>query len=109
MQVPVQITFKDVPPSAEIEEACNAEASKLERYYDRITSCRVQVLRPHRKHEQGNLYEVHVDVTLPGKEIATSRVPSAHHANEDPLLAVREAFQKTRRQLEDFVRKQRGA
>ncbi|MHC4989867.1 MAG: HPF/RaiA family ribosome-associated protein [Planctomycetota bacterium] len=108
MQIPVQVTFRDMPVSDALEMACWEEAAKLERYFDRITSCRVTVAAPHRSQTQGNQFEIRVDLTLPGGEVVVSREPPAHQTDEDPYVAVREAFDTTRRRLEDYVRRRRG-
>jgi cold shock CspA family protein len=102
------VTFKDMPVSDAIEAACLREAAKLERYAGDITSCRVVVARPHHRHRRGNLYEVRVDITLPGGEVVVNREPAEHHADESELVAIREAFDTARRRLEDFVRRRSG-
>jgi len=95
--------------SDEIEAACWKEAEKLERYAERITSCRIVVSAPHHHHVTGNLYEIKIDITLPGIEVVATRTPPAHAKSEKIELAVREAFDTARRRLEDAVRKQSGA
>ena len=105
MRIPVQVTFRDMPVSDAIEAACRQEAEKLERYFDRITSCRIVVSEPHQRHRKGNLYSITVDLTVPGDEIVVNREPPEHHAREDIQVALREAFDQTRRQLQDYVRK----
>jgi ribosome-associated translation inhibitor RaiA len=107
METPVQVTFRDLPVDAEIERFCWNEAVKLERYHDRITGCHVVIAQPHRRHRRGNLYHVRVEVVLPGGEVVVNRVPSEHKTDEKVELALREAFDKARRQLEDRVRRQR--
>jgi cold shock CspA family protein len=62
----------------------------------------------HPRHVQGNLYRVGVDLKVPGREIAVGRDPAAHHAHEDVHVAIRDAFDTTRRLLEDYVREARG-
>lgn len=109
MQIPMQVSFHGLPVSDEIEAACWKEAKKLERYADRITSCRVVVSAPHHHHATGNLYEIKIDVTLPGIEIIASRTPPDHAKGEKIELALREAFDTARRRIEDAVRKQSGA
>jgi hypothetical protein len=108
METPVQVTFRDLPFDSEIERLCWKEAEKLERYHDRITGCHVVIAQPHRHHRRGNLYHVRVDVVVPGGEIVVNRVPSQHKADEKIELALREAFDRARRQIEDRVRAQRG-
>jgi ribosome-associated translation inhibitor RaiA len=108
METPVQITFRGVPVDDEIERLCRKEVEKLERYHDRITGCHVVIAQPHRRHRHGNLFQVSVDLVVPGAEIAVNRVPSEHEADEKLELALREAFDTARRRLEDHVRRQRG-
>ena len=108
MQIPLKITFNNMEPSPAVEAAIREKADKLEQFADAITSCRVIVEAPHQHHHKGNLYRIKVDVTLPGKEIVTNRNPSQHHAHEDIYVAIRDAFNAERRQLEDYLRKRRG-
>ena len=103
MQVPVQVTFRDMPVSDAVEAACWDEAAKLERYYERITSCRIVVAASHRRRQKGNLFEIRIVLNVPGRELVVNREPSAHHADEDIYAAVREAFDTARRQLEEYV------
>jgi ribosomal subunit interface protein len=108
MQVPVQVTFRDMPLSDAVEAACHREAEKLDRYFDRITSCRVVVAESHHRHQKGNLYEIRVGLTVPGREIVVNREPALHHRDEDIFVALREAFDRVQRQLEDYARRRRG-
>jgi ribosomal subunit interface protein len=108
MQLPVQVTFRDVPMSDAVEAACWKEAERLERYFDRIMGCRVVISAPHRQHNKGTLYSVRVDLTVPGSELVVNRGQHDQHAREDVYVAIRDAFQKARRQLEDHARRNRG-
>ena len=108
MQVPLQVTFKDMPVDPAVETACRLEAEKLERYYGRITRCRVVVSMPHKGSRRGRHWVVRLDVSIPGKEIVVNRDPVRHRDFEQPGRAVREAFDAARRQLEDHVRRARG-
>lgn len=108
MQTPVQVTFRDIPGSPAIEDHCLDEVVKLERYYDRITSCQVAIAAPHRQHQTGNLYEIRVLLRVPGEELVVNRTPAAHDRAEDVYVAIRETFRKVRRVLEDHVRRRRG-
>lgn len=109
MQTPMQITFRHMAPSPAVEERIRERAADLERFYDRIVRCHVVVQAPHRHHHQGTLYQVSIDLTVPGGEIVVNREAAAAHAHEDVHVAVRDAFDAARRQLEEFARRQRGA
>ena len=108
MQIPLKITFKDIPQSDFVEARIREKAAKLERFAGDITSCRVTIETPHQHHHKGNLYNVKVDITLPGEEILATRNPAGHHAHEDIYVALRDAFNATQRQLEEYVRRRRG-
>lgn len=104
----LQITFRDVEPSAAVEAAIRGHMAELDRFYDRIVSRRVVIEMPHRHQHQGRLYAVRIDLHVPGREIVIGRTPSEHHAHEDVYVALRDAFEATKRQLEDHARRERG-
>ncbi len=108
MQLPLQVVFRNMDPSAAIEARIRERAASLEHYHDRIMSCRVAVELHHRHHHQGNLFHVRVDLKVPEGEIVASRAPAEHHAHEDVYVAIRDAFDAARRQLEDHARRRRG-
>ena len=101
-------TYRDVTPSAAVEAAIHERAAKLDEFFDRITGCRVVVESPHRHHHQGRLYHVRVGLAVPGRSIVVDREPDEHHQHEDVYVAIRDAFDAVRRQLEDYVRESRG-
>lgn len=108
MPIPMQITFRDMEPSPAIEERIRERAERLAHFADRITHCHVVVQAPHRHQHQGRLYQVHVDLSVPGAHLAVTRQPESRHTHEDVYVAVRDAFDAARRQLEDHIRRQRG-
>jgi len=107
MQLPLQITFRDMEPSEAVETKIRERAAKLDEYYDRIMSCRVVVEEPHRHRHQGKLFHVRIDLTVPNGELVVNREPAAHHAHEDVYVAVRDAFNAAQRRLADYARRQR--
>jgi cold shock CspA family protein len=103
----VQLSFRGLEPSEKIANECRNEALKLERYFAFATSCRIVISVPHQHHQKGNLHHVHIRLAVPGSEIVVDREPSGHHQHEDLAIALREAFDTARRELEDYVRKLR--
>lgn len=103
MEVTLQITTRDIPHSDALENHIREKAAKLEKFYPHVMSCRIVVELPHKHHHQGRLFDVHIDMTVPGGELVVNRV-----ANEDVYVAVRDAFDAAKRQLEDYGRKQHG-
>jgi ribosomal subunit interface protein len=108
MQLPLQITFRHMEPSPVFEAQIRERVAKLDEFFGRITSCHVVVDRQNHRHGQGNLFEVRIDVTLPGGEIVAGHDPGMNHAHEDAHVALRDAFDALRRRIEDYARKERG-
>lgn len=108
MKLPLQITFRNMDPSAAVEAEVREKADKLDQFFEHIMRCHVVVELHHKHHHQGNLYHVRIDITVPGHEIVVSREPRDHHAHEDVYVAVRDAFDAAKRQLEDYSRTLRG-
>lgn len=108
MQIPLELTFHNMDRSDAVAQKVEERAAKLERYFDRIIGCRVVVEAPHKHHHKGSVYEVRIDITVPGKEIVVNRGGAHNHAHEDVYVAVRDAFNAADRQLEDHARKARG-
>jgi ribosomal subunit interface protein len=107
MEQALQITFKEVPSSPALEACIREHAAELDRYHDGIGHCRVVVERPHRHQRQGNLYAVRIDLTIPGHELVVGHESSQDHAHEDVYVAIRDAFDAARRQLQDHVGRER--
>lgn len=103
MQIPLQITVRDIEHSEALETRIRAKVDKLEEFSKHITSCRVVVEAPHKHHHQGKHYSVRFDIGVPGSEIVVNR---EHH--EDVYVALRDAFNAAKRQIEDYARKIRG-
>ena len=108
MKLELQVTFRDVEPSGGVEQAIRDKAAKLDQFYDRITGCRVVVAAPHRHHHKGRLYNVRIDLTVPGGELVVNRDNSKAAAHHDVHVAIRDAFDAAKRQVQDFARRRRG-
>ena len=111
MMLPLEIRFHNLESSKAMEAAIRDRAEKLDRLYDRLTSCRVAVEAPHRQHRKGNLYTVTISLGVPGGVLKVNREP--HHPNEryaapDAYAALRDAFDAAERQLNDYKLRQRG-
>lgn len=123
---PVQISFRNMEASEAVEEKIREEAEDLDRFYDGIVTCRIVVEMPHRSHEHGSLYHIRIITTVPGEELVVNHEPSLHGASERAdieketkefeahtphkhlFVAIHDAFDLARRQLQDYARRQRG-
>lgn len=108
MQVPLQITFRHMDVSEALEMKIREKMQHLEKFADHITGCHVTIDQEHKRHQQGKLFSIKLDITIPGSEIVISRHPDQHHAHEDVYVALNDAFNAAARKLEDYVRKLRG-
>jgi ribosomal subunit interface protein len=101
---PVEVVFLGIERSTAVEEHVRDEVAKLERLRSQITSCRVTIGLPHNRQQQGKRFDVHVELAVPGKELIVNRALG----QEDMYVALRDAFDAARRQLDDHARAQRG-
>lgn len=109
MKLPLQVSFRHMEHSEAIEAIVREKAARLDTFAGDIMSCRVVVEPAAKHHQHGNLYEVRIDLTLAGEEIAVTREPSEHTEYRDIQVALRDAFDTARRKLEDYVRRRRGS
>jgi ribosomal subunit interface protein len=108
MQLPPEITFRGFPPSEAMEGKIRERIARLERLHAHIMSCRVIVDCEHRHQKKGNLFQVRIDLTVPGNELVVDRDPTQDHSHEDPYVALRDAFDAMERRLESFTHRRRG-
>lgn len=109
MVIPLEITFRNMARSDAVEAAVRARAAKLDRFHPRIMACRVIIEALHRRAARaGTVYHVRVDVTVPRGEMVGHQEPPPQRFHEDVYIAIRDAFDRVRRELEDHARRQRG-
>ena len=104
MEIPVQVSFRHIEYSAAVATAIRKRAAKLEKFFNRIIAMRVVIEPSGRRQRQGRLYHLRIDMTVPGGEIVVRRDPSLRQSHENIYVAIRDAFDVARRQLEDYVR-----
>ncbi len=105
MQSDLQITARDFTLNAAVEAGIRGKAARLEHYYERgrISGCHVIVEGAVGHHRHGGPFKVRIDLRLPGGELSVDR-----QSADDLAVAIREAFDAARRELQDYARKQRG-
>lgn len=92
MQTPLEIAFKHVEPTDEIKELVHEKVSHLETFYDGITSCHVYIRAPHQSQRKGNLFEVTIEVRVPGDELVVHHNQNDVPEHEHLRVAIRDAF-----------------
>jgi ribosomal subunit interface protein len=108
MDQALQITFRNMEPSPAVEATIREKVAKLEQFYSHIVSCRVVVELDHRHHHKGNHYRVAVHMKVPEGELVANRTPDQHHSHTDAFVAVRDAFDAIKKQLDGYASKRRG-
>ena len=98
MPASLQITLRDMPNSEALGTHIRDKVKKLDGLFAHVISCRVVVDMPHRHQQQGKEFNVRIDLGVPGNEIVVN-----HRHNEDPYVALRDAFDAARRKLEDVI------
>jgi cold shock CspA family protein len=126
--IPIQVTFRGLPHSDDLESDVRERVTWLEQFYTGIVRCRVVIELPHRHRHDGRHVHVRIELTVPDvPPIVMSHEPSLHGRLKDleeeehhkdseiesvhryATVAIREAFDAARRRLEDVAREQRGA
>ena len=105
MPATLSISFRNMEASPSVEAQVRRRAEELEQFSDRISACRVTLEAAHRRHRQGTIYRVSVDLTVPGGNVVVNREPGEDHAHEDMHVAIRDAFDAARRRLQDRMRR----
>ena len=109
MKVPLEIAFKGIRNTDELDALIREEAAKLERVCDYISSCRV-IVEMRQKHQTvGNPYRVRIDMTVPpGHELVVKREPSQGDMHDPVEIVIKNVFDSAVRQLRKLVEQQRG-
>ena len=105
MDRPLEIAFHNATPSPSVEAEIRRRVDKLASRYAHLTGCRVSVEALHHQHQTGNVFDIHVILSVPGRDLVVSRAP--HHAkdryaNADIGVSIREAFRVAERQLQSY-------
>lgn len=103
MKQPLELRFIGMDVSASVEAAAIDKANKLDQFRPDIMTCRATIELADKHRHQGKTYSVRVDVTVPGHEFSVDRVH-----DEDVYVALREAFDDMKRQLQDSARRVQG-
>jgi ribosome-associated translation inhibitor RaiA len=107
MQVPLQITFRRMKASEALEKRIRTLSVRLEKFSAQITRCKVVIDGPHHRHQNGERFDVRLDISVPGKEICVRRARPEDPAHADAYVALRDVFDAARRQLQDYERERR--
>jgi len=114
MNCRLHIEFHKTRPNEEVEFRIRREFAHLEKFYDRLMTCRVDVEAPEHEH-RGAVHKIRIDFGFPredAKEWAelegARNLQGLEHLevkaqSQDPAMAVHAAFKAARRRLKDLV------
>jgi len=102
METPIQIVFHKVAHSPSLEQLIRDKATRLGAIFPRLMRCQISLERTHRNQQQGNPFNVRIRLHVPGGELVVN-----HDSHEDVHVALREAFDAARRQLEEYAQRMR--
>lgn len=95
MHLPLQITLRNLAHSDVVSELIRRRADWLQHYHPHLMHCRVVLELAERHQHQGRQFIARIGLKVPGADIVVD-----HQQNEDVLVALRDAFDAARRQLE---------
>lgn len=108
MNVPLELTFKNMEHSDAVEAAVRGRVDKLGRYFRHIISCRVALEVPNRTPAQAaRNYRVSIEISVPGEDLVVSRDPTMYENYNDLYVTIRDAFNAAERQLQSYSGKLR--
>jgi ribosome-associated translation inhibitor RaiA len=108
MTFPLQITFRNMPTSRIFENRISELAQRFEKFSSHILNCVVVIQRPHQSSRKGDVFDIHINVTVPGSLMVVHRAHASDASHTDPYVALRDAFVAMRRKLQDHECIQRG-
>jgi ribosome-associated translation inhibitor RaiA len=104
MRPPITLSFRHLDRSGAIEDRARILGSRLERYNERITQCHMTLEGPCTGSTIRTPYLVKIDLNVPGAQIHADSLHVDGAGHEDIYLALRDAFNNAKRQLQDLHR-----
>ena len=108
MNVPVEISYRDVSKTPALEELIREKCAKLEEICDYISSCRVTVEQPEKHQRSGRPYRVRIEISVPpGHRVVVDHEPAVVERGTSAESNIRHAFNVAMRDLKKLKERQR--
>lgn len=108
MQVPLELSFRNIQKDDALEADIRRRVDKLERFCDHISSCRVAIERAHSGATPAGAARVRIDLMVPpGHELVVDKEARGKPYDEDLAAVIQNAFDAAQRQLKDLSSRQR--
>lgn len=105
----ITIIFHNVTPSEAVEARAWHLMEKLLAFFPAIMRGSMTIEGRHHHHRQGNLYHVALRLHVPGIDVIVSRDPERNHAHKDIYVAMRDACEAARKQLDQVLKREHGS
>ena len=100
MQLPIEVSYRGVAKSDEIEALVREKANRLDKFCDHISRCDVVIEQPNHAQHSGSPFRVRIDVTVPPHhELVADEKPTKHEMHEPLRKVIGDAFKHMERQL----------
>ena len=98
------LTFRHIDHSGALEDRARKLGVRLERFSERITHCHMTLEGSGHGSNAGSRYLVKIDLDVPGAQIHADSLHIDGAAHKDIYLALHDAFNSAKRQLQDLHR-----
>ncbi len=100
MNIPVEVSYRGVEKTEQLEGLIEEQKEKLDKLSDRINSCRVSVELDQKSRHTANVYRVRLDLTINhGNEIPVVEKTRGDDENPGVEPLIRKAFETAKRQV----------
>lgn len=108
MEMPLELIFRGVKKTPDLEEDIRRRAERLNRFHSGIIGCHIAVEKPH-ENTTGNPYRVRINLTVPpGNDVVVDKEPGQHDKDAELQTVITDAFHAAERQLKDLKDRQSG-
>ncbi len=109
MQIPLEISYRDVNKTDKLENLIREKTDKLEKICDHITSCHIAIEKPQKFLNYGSPYRIRIDIRIPpGHEVVVKREPGEGSMDDSLFSVVRDAFEAAKRKTQELCKIQRN-
>jgi ribosome-associated translation inhibitor RaiA len=99
----LRINFRNMETSDWIEKLVSSKANKLSRFSDRVLRCHVTITALGGDHHKGRAHEVHIDLSVPGKEFVVKNTQADSDPAKAIAIACEHAFDSAQRDLRQYM------
>lgn len=102
------LTFRHIDRTGALEDRARKLGSRLKHFSERIMHCHMTLEGPASRHDSGAPYLVKIDLNVPGAQIHADSLHADGAGHKDIYLALRDAFNNAKGQLQDLRRHRYG-